>query len=619
MARGKEMSLANMYVFDLESCDHEDFLSDDHPRQHVWLCGYQQLESGAIEEFTSLRTCLIELFKKGGNANVEIGVHNLSFDGSFLVPELIQMGYVPTVDKPKLGEFSVLIDNRNNWYSLVVKVGKVKKFTFWDTAKLFPMKLEYIHTVYGTKAQKILEDEEFYNAVRGVDYQPTYSELKYFRSDLDTLREVLLRHIELEGSRFRKTQASQAWKNFTDHFPAHRFRFPPLTDDEDKFIRKAYNGGISYVSPLYEGVTVGNVIGIDENSEYPGILAYRKLPYGDPVKHFFGSTPTNNYFWVTRAIVKFTLKEHCVPCIAKRSVFELPVQERDSKWLRNSWGLVELTFTSIDYQAFQLSYDFEVIQFLETYMYRHKVHKELTSYVEKNNEDKVKYRQMARQTQDEHLKSLYNSHSYRAKINNNAFYGKFGEDIIKLGKTVHVEEDLTVSYVEDREEVTNPFRRKYLPVACAVTAYARYDFVQMANTLGIDFIYGDTDSNYLRAQGWPKVEALAQSGKIQLDGLKLGAWDREHDYKRFKALRSKAYIAEHEDGTLDVTLAGCPADAHSGHMSKVRSCFTFDNFHLGSVIKGGNGKLRSVLTATGKRLVPVDFEIKVKDTYYGTF
>jgi hypothetical protein len=38
--------------------------------------------------YTSLHDCLKRMLKLGGNQQVEVAVHNLSFDGSFIVPAL---------------------------------------------------------------------------------------------------------------------------------------------------------------------------------------------------------------------------------------------------------------------------------------------------------------------------------------------------------------------------------------------------------------------------------------------------------------------------------------------------------------------------------------------------
>ena len=94
---------------------------------------------------------------------------------------------------------------------------------------------------------------------------------------------------------------------------------------------------------------------------------------------------------------------------------------------------------------------------------------------------------MARETDDMELKREYIARSQKAKIDNNAFYGKFGEDIIKEGKTPYMDEDNEVWYRVDRYEVLSPGKRKFLPVAMATTAWGRRQLVTLANRLVMSF------------------------------------------------------------------------------------------------------------------------------------
>ena len=615
MARGKQMPLSQMYVFDLESCDHVDYLDMDVPIQRAWLSGFMNIQSEEIKTFTVLNDCLNSLLAQGGNQNVDVAVHNLSFDGSFIIPELVKMGYDPAEGKPGVGEFSVLISDRNQWYSIQVRVTKKRRITFWDTAKLFPMPLAFLHTVYNTPTKKLDEDEEFYNAIRELDHEVTTTEYKYFYNDLKVLQEVLKAHINFEGLTFKKTQASQAFYNFTESFKAWKLRFPSISEEIDQAIRPAYVGGISYVNPLYQEEEVYDIASMDINSSYPFELSDKPLPYGHMNRVTTNEHPRMGQFWVARAVVKFDLKRDKLPCIATRQILLKPIEllESDLKWADNSYGYVEMVFSSIDYLTYTESYNFEVIEWVRTYHWAQKKHKEVAEFVMQNNDNKIKYRSLADQTPPGILKDEYLAKAQRAKINNNAFYGKFGEEIVKIGKNVVVDDDL-VSYVESREEVLTPFKRKFLPVAIATTAYARAHLVKTVNILGKSFIYCDTDSvYYLDLVGNLSIQRAIQEGLLELDDLKLGAWSFEGYYTRGLFLRPKTYILEGVDkkGSVKnyVTCAGLPADKGEPPGSKKRSCLNFDNFKIGTVVNGGNGKLRPILTATGKKLVPVDFEI----------
>ena len=166
----------------------------------------------------------------------------------------------------------------------------------------------------------------------------------------------------------------------------------------------------------------------------------------------------------------------------------------------------------------------------------------------------------------------------------------------------------------DREDEQSESKRKFLPVAIAITAWGRRQLVQMTNILGDDFVYCDTDSIHYRLEtGQAKIDQAIKDGIFEVNPTKLGAWKFEGSFVFGRYLRAKCYMEEKVDGELEITLAGLPADKHSGMFSKKRSCLTKDNFHIGYTIPAEQAnKLRSVRTQTGIKLVPVAFQIKEK-------
>ncbi len=610
MKRGNCADLTQMYVADLETCDSDDIyrVTDEGIiyNQRVWLAGLQNIGSGEIEVYTNLDDFMKGALKKRDNLNREIGIHNLKFDGSFIVPWLLKNGYRVTQERPGPKEFSVLIDDRNNWYTIRVQVNTRRRVEFWDTLKLFPTALEYLHLTYSTPTEKIKEDENFYNEARVLDHKPTKRELEYMYNDLQVLTETIREHVKYNGLRFRKTQASQSFYNFSQHFKAWKWRFPALDTKTDSAIRPGYWGGISHVNEKYKGKDVKDIYVYDINSSYPYQLAFKKLPYGQAIaQKGQGVNPDMSKFWVAEVVCEFTLKENKIPCIPTKAAIENRPYVID-KWIEDSDGLVRIVLCNIDYVTIQESYNFKVLSWEWVIEYAWKVQPEIAGFILENNDNKIKYSALAKKEKDKHKKAEYQARSQRAKIDNNSFYGKFGEDIIKEGKTPYLIND-DVEYLLDRKDIISEGKRKYLPVAIATTAWGRQQLVRMANLVGEHFIYCDTDSIHITKEGKELLEK-----NIVIDPLKLGAWDFENYYNRGRFLRSKCYYEQKEGETADVTLAGLPADKGTGPRSKKRSCITWDNFHIGLNIIGGNGKLRTVKTATGNKLVPTDFKITEK-------
>jgi hypothetical protein len=292
----------------------------------------------------------------------------------------------------------------------------------------------------------------------------------------------------------------------------------------------------------------------------------------------------------------------------------------------DSEGIVKMTFSCIDYQTIQESYEtFKVYRWCWSMHWAWKVQKEVAKFVLKNNKEKVYHSKMAKLEEakgekcDPEKLAFHNTMRNRAKIDNNAFYGKFGEEIIKEGKTPHWGEDsegkTIVEWKTDRRDEQTESKRKFLPVAIAVTAWGRQQLVRMANVLGEDFLYCDTDSIHYLRQGTTKIDKAIKAGIFEVDEEKLGAWKFEGNMVRGRYLRAKAYMEETEKGKIEVTLAGLPADKHTGQFSKIRTAVNWGTFHIGHIVSPElSNKLRTVRTPTGNKLLPTGFQIKEKET-----
>lgn len=606
-----------MFVADFETCDDIANTQDESTPQRVWLAGYKNLDTLESTYFYTLDDFMRDILSRKNNVNTEYGFHNLKFDGSYIIPWLMKNNYTVTHHKPQKGEFSVLVDNRNNWYSITIQVTAKRRVLLWDTLKLFPCALEYLPDIYGTPTHKIIEDNDFYVAYRPNGYIPNKQELAYFENDLQVPAETLNKHIELFGLQFKKTQASQSFYNFEQTFKAWKWRFPALTLEQDEAIRPAYWGGISHVSKGKSGIDYYNIGVYDINSSYPDKASNYKLPYGEPVVEYGeGKTPDMSKFWVAEALVEFKLKPNALPCIPGKGIAEGRGLGGD-KWRDSSNGIVKICFCNIDYVTIQESYNFKVYRWCWSIHWSWKIHREIAKFVNMNNDKKVKYSKLAKTTTDHKLKTEYNTIRNRAKIDNNSFYGKFGEEVIKEGKTPYLDHDY-VEWKTDRKDTQTEYKRKYLPVAMAITAWGRQQLVKMANILGEHFIYCDTDSIHYLKEGQAKIDKAIKEGIFTVDAEKLGAWKYEGTMRRGRYLRAKCYMEETEEGEREVTVAGLPADKHTGQFSKSRSCLNWDNFHIGTVIPPSqSNKLRTVRTKTGNKLVPTGFKIKEKETLFG--
>src|SRR5690606_6593392 len=203
-----------------------------------------------------------------------------------------------------------------------------------------------------------------------------------------------------------------------------------------------------------------------------------------------------------------------------------------------------------------------IIRWMWSIHWAWKVHPEVARFVETRFNTRVKYKALAKKETDTEKKTEYDTMQNRAKIDINSFYGKFGEEIVKEGKTPHLEYDEelgeeVVVWKTDRVDIAREYNRKFLPVAIAITAWGRRQLVEMANELGEHFLYCDTDSvHYIKGGGQDKVDQAVQTGKIDMSKDTLGAWDFEGSFKRGRFLRAKCYMEEDFEGNLLATVAG---------------------------------------------------------------
>lgn len=622
-SRGKTIQKSHMFVADFETCDSDELSesvikNDDGEdeqvyQQRVWLGGFKNLETMRSTYHNSLDGFMSDILSRGDNQNKEIGFHNLKFDGTFIVPWLLNNGYESTIDKPGAKEFSVLVTDRNDWYAITIQVTKRRRVRLWDTAKLFPAKLEYLPQIYFTPTQKVQEPQSFYEEKRPIGHQATERELRYFENDLQVLAETLNAHIEHVGIRFRKTQAGQAFYDFEQSFKAWKLRFPALDTELDQELRSAYWGGISYVPPHYAGKTLKKIKAMDINSSYPDKAANNKLPYGECLFEWQDKHPDMSKFWIADVVMEFKLKPYHLPCIPKKAITEglTPDTEAPDKWLADSGGIVRLKFSSIDYMAMRESYDITIKKWVNVWHWKQRVHPEIAEFVNRNNTIKVESKKKAKTLKVSAEKFNLLAKAQRAKTTNNSFYGKFGEEVIKEGKTPYLDEETGgVTWEVDKVQELTDGKKKYLPVAIAITAYGRQQLVRLANALGESFLYCDTDSvHFLDEPGTPIVEELEKTGELIIDSTQLGAWDIEGTFEKGRYLRPKCYL-EGDDEEQEATVAGLPADPHTGQFSKSRSCLTWDNFEIGLTIpKDKANKLRTVRTETGAKLVSTHFTI----------
>ena len=191
-----------------------------------------------------------------------------------------------------------------------------------------------------------------------------------------------------------------------------------------------------------------------------------------------------------------------------------------------------------------------------------------------------------------------------AKLMLNSLYGKFGVKINCGSKHPYYTEDGLVKYQVTTDEEREPI---YIPMACFITAWARYTTISSAQSVYDRFIYADTDSLHLLGHEIPD--------NLDVDDTKLGAWDYELQADAAKFIRQKTYM-EHPCGkSAESYKKKNPKDYEDCNGWKItcsgmpKGCYkyvTVDNFKVGSTYQG---KLQATRVNGGVVLRDIEFTI----------
>lgn len=225
-------SIANNFKYDYVkhlAADFETCFNEQRDDVRVWAWGLADIFSFNFEHGNSIDSFMERL--TSDTYVYDVAIHNLKFDGNFILPYLYRNGYTYLSNKEfmdgwKSGKdlskcFTHNITTMGQWFSLTVcKETKATKDTpafihFWDSLKLFPQTLKEVGEQYCSLYKKIDEDASFYEALRPVGHALTDEELHYLQNDCLVLCEALQAQYARYGSIYR-TRASKAFNFFKE-------------------------------------------------------------------------------------------------------------------------------------------------------------------------------------------------------------------------------------------------------------------------------------------------------------------------------------------------------------------------------------------------------------------
>ena len=501
------------------------YAGQDHTE--VWASACVELYKDDVKIFHTIDEQLDYLIEQ--NANIICYFHNLKFDGSFILYNiLITRGFEQACEiikpEPYL-QVKWLLDKdmRNNtvkysisdrgiWYTITIKTHN-HIIQFRDSLKLLPFSVKKIGNDFKTEHKKL---EIEYTGFRYAGCEIKDSEKEYITNDILVPKEALEimfneghKNLTIGScclSEFYKTMDKEDVKNF----------FPNLYEieiDDSKYgsktagdyIRKSYRGGWCYLVKGKENKIFTNGTTADVNSLYPSMMhseSGNKYPVGKPTFWKGDYIPDDalkpNRYYFIRVKTRFYIKKNKLPFIQiktnlmykgteslETSDYYDKVTEKYYTHYKDLNGNIKevrpiLTLTMTDWELIKEHYELVDTEILDgCYFYS-----EVGLFDEYIN----KYKQI-KMTSKGALREL-------AKLFLNNLYGKFATSTDSSFKFAYQKDDGSLGYLTMEEHDKQP---GYIAIGSAITSYSRNFTIRAAqkNYYGKDkrgFIYADTDS-----------------------------------------------------------------------------------------------------------------------------
>lgn len=502
--------------------------------------------------------------------------HNLKFDGGFLVDWLLRNGFEHVTGKIiGEGKFGTLISDMGAWYTISIHFPSGAQVKIIDSLKLITMPISAMPKTFGIEETKLEID---YNEEREIGHELTQDEKDYIAHDVIILAKAL--SFMFSNGMNKLTTASNALADFRKRYGPKEYErdFGDKTINvlSDRFIRRSYKGGFTYLNPKWKNKSVEAGRVYDVNSMYPWAMKYCLLPYGSARWYRGKYEPDGMYPLYVQALeCEFTLKPGMVPTLQiKHSMYA------ENEYLIESAGPTYLCLTSVDLQLFFDHYDVEVHEWIEGYCFQAKVGI-FSEYIDH-------WYGVKTQAKIDHNSGM----AQIAKLMLNSLYGKFGSRRNGRSKIPYLDDEkdkVCFKLTEDEER-----RGGYLPIATFITSYCRDKIIRAAQTCGKRFIYADTDS--LHIEGTEDVPGL------DVDEYRLGAFKLEEEFVRAKFIRQKTYmeIYNSEKGEeMNIKCAGMP--------DNIKRTLLEQDFYEGATF---TGKLMPTVVPGGVILKETTFQIK---------
>lgn len=534
---------------------------------------------------------LIETLKERIKANFTIYVHNLSFEGQFLLG-LWQFDELFAVDRRKI-------------LRMALGAPDGPQIEFRCSYLYTHMSLAQFSKKYGQGHVKRSGEAFDYSKRRYPDTELTEQELDYCTEDVICLYYSLQKYMEVNGVNVMTTPLTSTGFVRVDVKKLTRFAklgelYGPLkpTPDTYEMLREAFWGGNAHANRYFVDRTIEDVQSFDRSSSYPHVQVCDEFP----IAPFEDRDPAQFQFYIDHkrpvlarlTLTNVRLKDEFepIPYICYSKTRNTKNYQKENGRILEAESL-EITVTDIDYEIIDrmYAYDSMTCTKLKTSKYG-KLPRPLTDYIKHLYDDKTK------------LKGVPEQEYFYARQKEllNSVYGLSAQDPVKddvtyIGTPEAGEWGLIPA---DTEGALDKFYRyPYNTYAFGVwtTAHARKWLQRGIDAAHDDVIYCDTDSVKFIGDHAADFGALnremMESGRTytaydpQGEAHTMGLFELDGVYKQFRTMGAKRYAYIDQKDELHITISGVNKHAGAAWLAKNGG---IDAMKEGVCFPGGGGQ-----------------------------
>lgn len=500
-------------------------------------------------------------------------IHNFSFEFQFLI-NVLQFEYVfaRQARKPLFAEWSTY-QFRCSYFLTNMSLA-----TWAEQRKL--------------SVQKLVGDLD-YTILRTPKTKLTDTELAYCFNDVLVMYFGLLQYKEKYGHiiDIPFTQTGEVRKEVIDRMNVsseYKYRkrcikLIPETIEDYKLLCDCFMGGYTHSNAVHTNIVLDNVRSKDIASSYPIVMCLEKYP----MTYFEETIPCDDYFNNDNYsyIITFDVEHLHSKCwntwLSFSKCLKIKGYSQDNGRVLKA-DYVQLSLTNIDYEIFQLCYDFDNLNIIDfrissnDYLSPTFVKYILELYGNKTTLKGIKEKEPLYMKSKQYINSMYGM----MVTKNITDTIDFKEDMWK--KELLNEKNFYTKIASEKKKLSKTFGAFQFGVW--VTAYARRNLWKGILALDYNVAYCDTDSiKYIDCntdffERYNKEIEIRENMRAEMLGIpkdkfcpldkngiphRIGIFEDDGQYKKFKTLGAKKYCYVDNNDKLHMTVSGVRKSAVS--------------------------------------------------------